>query len=65
LLLQGSAVGLGSMTTVVVALAGSLAAIVMAGIQSTVLGRAHRAAQHKLVAQAWQLRQLLPTIGPG
>jgi serine/threonine-protein kinase len=65
LLLRGSAVALGSTATVVVALAGSLAAIVMAGIQSTVLGRAHRAAQHKLVAQAWQLRQLLPTIGPG
>jgi serine/threonine-protein kinase len=69
LVLHGNAVSLGSTVTVVVALAGSMAAVVMAGIQSTVLGRAHRAAQHKLVAQAWQLRQLLPVdaigaIGP-
>jgi serine/threonine-protein kinase len=60
LLLRGSAVALGSTAAVGLVLAGSLAAVVMAGIQSAVLGRAHRAAQHKLVAQAWQLKQLLP-----
>jgi serine/threonine-protein kinase len=60
LLLRGSAVSLGSTAAVALVLAASLAAVVMAGIQSTVLGRAHRAAQHKLVAQAWQLKQLLP-----
>jgi serine/threonine-protein kinase len=60
LLLRGSAMSLGSTAAVALVLAASLAAVVMAGIQSTVLGRAHRAAQHKLVAQAWQLKQLLP-----
>ena len=60
LLLRGYAVSFGSTAAVAIMLAASLAAVVMAGIQSTVLGRAHRAAQHKLVAQAWQLKQLLP-----
>jgi hypothetical protein len=45
------------MLTVVLA---SAATVVMAGIQSSKLGRASRAAQHMLVAQAWHLRQLLP-----
>jgi serine/threonine-protein kinase len=60
LLLRGYAVTFGTTAAVAIMLAASLAAVVMAGIQSTVLGRAHRAAQHKLVAQAWQLKQLLP-----
>ena len=43
----------------VVILAG-VATLMMAGIQSTRVGRANRLAQHRLVTQAWHLRQLLP-----
>jgi hypothetical protein len=60
LVLRGHAIAVGSTGALVLVILASLAAVVMAGVQSTVLGRAHRAAQHKLVAQAWQLRQLLP-----
>jgi serine/threonine-protein kinase len=38
----------------------SSATVVMAGIQSVKLARASREAQHRLVIQAWHLRQLLP-----
>ena len=64
LVIHGNAIEVGSTGALVLVILASLAAVVMAGVQSTVLGRAHRAAQHKLVAQAWQLRQLLP-IQPG
>jgi len=63
LVIRGNAIEVGSTGALALVILASLAAVVMAGVQSTVLGRAHRAAQHKLVAQAWQLRQLLP-IGP-
>jgi serine/threonine-protein kinase len=60
LLLHGSAMRLsggGSILTIVLA---SIATVVMAGVQSSVLGRANRDAQHRLVTQAWHLAQLLP-----
>jgi eukaryotic-like serine/threonine-protein kinase len=60
LLLSGNAMvldGAPAMLTIVLA---CTATVVMASIQSTVLGRAKRAAQHQLVAQAFYLRQLLP-----
>ena len=60
LLLHGSAMkisGSGSVLTIVIA---GVATVVMAGVQSSVLGRANRDAQHRLVTQAWHLAQLLP-----
>ncbi|MBV8761931.1 MAG: serine/threonine protein kinase [Deltaproteobacteria bacterium] len=60
LAIHGGAIALDSSAAIGLMIVASLAAVVMAGVQSTVLGRAHRKAQHQLVAQAWQLRQLLP-----
>jgi hypothetical protein len=53
--------GPSALATVVLA---STATVVLAGIQSAKLARANRDAQHRLVIQAWHLRQLLPA-GPG
>jgi serine/threonine-protein kinase len=58
---QGNAIDLGGPPALLTTLLASTATVVMAGIQSSVLGRANRAAQHKLVAQAWQLSHLLPS----
>ena len=60
LFLRGVAMNYGSVSAVITVLLAATATIVMAAVQSTVLGRAARTAQHKLVAQAWHLRQLLP-----
>jgi hypothetical protein len=60
LLLRGVAMNYGSVSAVITVLLAATATIVMAAVQSTVLGRAARSAQHKLVAQAWHLSQLLP-----
>ena len=60
LAIRGGAIALDSNAAIALVIVASMAAVIMAGIQSTVLGRAHRKAQHQLVAQAWQLRQLLP-----
>ena len=60
LFLRGVAMNYGSVAAVITVLLACTATIVMAAVQSTVLGRAARAAQHKLVAQAWHLSQLLP-----
>jgi serine/threonine-protein kinase len=47
--------------TIVLLVIASLATIVVAGVHAASITRASRQAQHKLVAQAWHLRQLLPT----
>ena len=60
LFLRGVAMNYGSVSAVITVLLAATATIVMAAVQSTVLGRAARTAQHALVAQAWHLRQLLP-----
>jgi serine/threonine-protein kinase len=61
ILMQGNAMNLAGAPALFTTLLASTATVVMAGIQSSVLGRANRAAQHKLVAQAWQLSHLLPS----
>ena len=60
LLLRGVAMEYGGIATVITVLLACSATIIMAAVQSTVLGRANRSAQHKLVVQAWHLSQLLP-----
>ena len=60
ILITGGAMRLGGRSALVSVVLASVAVVVMAGIQAWVLGRAKRDAQHKLVAQAWHLRQLLP-----
>jgi serine/threonine-protein kinase len=60
LFLQPGAMEFGSSASMFTILLASLATVVMCGIQAAVLGRANRLAQHKLVTQAWHLRQLLP-----
>lgn len=49
--------GIPAIATVVLA---AIAVSVMAGVQSARIGNASRAAHHRLVLQAHQLRQLLP-----
>jgi len=61
ILVRGNAMELGGMSALVTVIAASVATVVMAGIQSAVLGRANREAQHRLVTVAWHLHQLLPT----
>ena len=60
LLLRGNAMALDGPSAMLTIVLACTATVVMAGIQSTVLARAKRTAQHQLVAQAWHLRQLLP-----
>jgi eukaryotic-like serine/threonine-protein kinase len=60
ILITGGAMRLGGRSALVSVVLASVATVVMAAIQSWVLGRAKRDAQHKLVTQAWHLRQLLP-----
>jgi hypothetical protein len=60
LLIHGHALRVSGGTTIATILAASIAIVVMAGIQSVRLARANRDAQHRLVVQAWHLRQLLP-----
>ena len=55
------AIHLGGLPTIVLVFGGSLITIAIAGVHAAALSRANIDAQHKLVAQAWHLRQLLPT----
>jgi serine/threonine-protein kinase len=56
----GDAMRVDGTPAVVTLLLGSLAIIVMAGLQSARVSNASRAAHHRLVRQAHQLEQLLP-----
>jgi hypothetical protein len=60
MMIRGNAMQLDGTSALLTVIAASVATVVMAGIQSSVLGRANRNAQHQLVAQAWHLKQLLP-----
>ncbi len=60
LLSFGDAMRVHGIPTVVTVVAAAVAVAVMAGIQSARIGNASRAAHHRLVLQAHQLRQLLP-----
>jgi serine/threonine-protein kinase len=60
LLTYGEAMQVHGLPAIVVVLLGSVAAILMAGLQSARVGNASRDAHHKLVLQAHHLRQLLP-----
>jgi hypothetical protein len=60
LVMFGDAMEVGGTPAIVTLLLGSLATIVMAGLQSARVGSASRAAHHRLVRQAHQLEQLLP-----
>jgi len=60
LLLSAPGLELGTNASMLTIVLASLATVVMCGIQASVLGRANRVAQHKLVTQAWHLKQLLP-----
>ncbi len=64
LLLHGAAVRVDGLPAVVSILLATVATIVMAGILSARLARVSRDAQHRLVIQAWHLRQLLPAPAP-
>jgi hypothetical protein len=64
LMIHGHVLRVAGGTTIATILAVSIAIIVMAGIQSVRLARANRDAQHRLVVQAWHLRQLLPAAPP-
>ena len=61
LLITGDAMHLGGVPAMITILIASVATLVMAGLQSSRVGRASRAAHHRLVLQAHQLEQLLPT----
>jgi serine/threonine-protein kinase len=56
----GDAMRMHGVPGIVTMFAGSLAVILMAGLQSARVGNASRAAHHRLVLQAHRLRQLLP-----
>jgi predicted Ser/Thr protein kinase len=60
MLLRGDAVRIDGPLAVVSIVLASVATIVMAGVLSAKLARANRDAQHRLVIQAWHLRQVLP-----
>jgi serine/threonine-protein kinase len=64
LLSYANAMEVSGPSAVLTAVGASVVTIVMAGIQSTRVARESRAAQHRLVMQAWHLRQLLPTAAP-
>jgi hypothetical protein len=60
LFLLDDAMHLGSRAGLVMLVLANVAAVMMAGFQSTVRGQAKRDAQHRMVAFAWHLQQLLP-----
>jgi serine/threonine-protein kinase len=60
LLSFGDAMHVHGIPTIVTVVLAAVAVAVMAGIQSARIGNASRAAHHRLVLQAHQLRQLLP-----
>ena len=61
ILLRADAMPLGTTGAFVVVFAATIAALAMAAVHSTIMGRAKRDAQHRLVTQAWHLAQLLPS----
>jgi hypothetical protein len=64
MLLRGDAVRIDGPLAVATIVLATTATVVMAGILSVRLARANRDAQHRLVIQAWHLRQLLPAPAP-
>jgi serine/threonine-protein kinase len=63
-LITGYAMKVEGQLVIYTTLLASTATVVMAGVQSVKLARANRDAQHRLVIQAWHLRQLLPAAAP-
>jgi len=64
LLSRSGAIEIGQRSTAIIVIVASLVTILMAARQSAVLARANRNNQHRLVAQAWHLAQLLPRVAP-
>jgi serine/threonine-protein kinase len=62
MLIRGDAVRVDGAPAVSSLVLASVATVVMAGVLSAKLARANRDAQHRLVTQAWHLRQLLPAV---
>jgi serine/threonine protein kinase len=61
---RSSAIAVDKHSSAVIVVVASLVTILMAARQSAVLSRANRNNQHRLVAQAWHLAQLLPRVAP-
>ena len=64
LLSRSSAIEVDKQSSAIIVVLASLVTILMAARQSAVLARANRNNQHRLVAQAWHLAQLLPRVAP-
>jgi hypothetical protein len=64
LLSRSGAINVDKESSAVIVVLASLVTILMAARQSAVLARANRKNQHRLVAQAWHLAQLLPRVAP-
>ena len=64
LLSRSGAIAVDKRSSAVIVVLASLVTILMAARQSAVLARANRNNQHRLVAQAWHLAQLLPRVAP-
>jgi hypothetical protein len=62
MLMRGDAVRVDGAPAVSSLVLATVAVVVMAGVLSAKLARANRDAQHRLVVQAWHLRQLLPAV---
>jgi hypothetical protein len=62
LLSYSGAINVDKASSAVIVVAASLVTILMAARQSAVLARLNRNNQHRLVAQAWHLAQLLPRV---
>jgi serine/threonine-protein kinase len=60
MILRSDAVRVDGAPAIVSILLATVATVVMAGLLSLNLARTNRDAQHRLVVQAWHLRQLLP-----
>jgi hypothetical protein len=59
---HSGAINVDKTSSAVIVVAASLVTILMAARQSAVLARLNRNNQHRLVAQAWHLAQLLPRV---
>jgi len=64
LLSRSGAIEVDKQSSAIIVVVASLVTILMAARQSAVLARANRNNQHRLVAQAWHLAQLLPRVAP-
>ena len=64
LISRSGAIAVDKTSSAVIVVVASLVTILMAARQSAVLARANRNNQHRLVAQAWHLAQLLPRVAP-